>query len=198
MSDPLRQNVLVLNKNYQPVDLYTVEEALVSVCKGKSEILDTNYQGYDILEWATLSSEDEQASIRTVTYQFLIPEVVRLVEFDEIIERDITYTRYNIFYRDNYMCQYCGIKCARSELTIDHVIPKSRRKEFGMSSEQIAAWTNVVCACQVCNVTKDNRTPEEANMPLLNKPIAPTWVGRVRGIHPSLIRPSWKPFLKDE
>ena len=198
MTDPLRQSVLVLNKNYQPIDVYTVEEALISVYKGKSEIIDIDYQSYNIMQWASCPSTLTHQVIRTVSHQFALPEVVRLVEFDEhIVRGEITHTRHNVFYRDNYTCQYCGSKCARSDLTIDHVIPKSRRKEFNLTIEEIGAWNNVVCACQECNVTKGNRTPEEAHMPLLSRPIQPTWIGKVHGVNPSNMKPSWKFFLKE-
>lgn len=168
------------------------------LCVGKAEVIDVEYRGYDIVGWSVRSKDVTEEVIRSVNKQFLPPDVIRLVEFDEHIEYDMNYTRDNIFYRDDYTCQYCGDKHTRSDLTIDHVLPKSRRKEFSIPAEEIGAWNNVVAACKECNVTKGNRTPEEAKMPLLNQPTEPVWVGRVRGIHSTNMKPAWQPFLKGD
>jgi 5-methylcytosine-specific restriction endonuclease McrA len=75
--------------------------------------------------------------------------------------------RRNVVWRDKNVCQYCGNKFTFSELTMDHVIPKSRGGE--------KSWNNIVASCKKCNSKKGDRTPEEARMPLIKKPFVPRW-----------------------
>tara|TARA_Y100001972_G_C7644219_1_gene323652 strand:- start:433 stop:915 length:483 start_codon:yes stop_codon:yes gene_type:complete len=75
--------------------------------------------------------------------------------------------RRNVVWRDKNICQYCGNKFIFSELTMDHVIPKSRGGE--------KSWSNIVASCKKCNSKKGDRTPEEARMPLIKKPFVPRW-----------------------
>jgi len=75
--------------------------------------------------------------------------------------------RRNVVWRDKNVCQYCGNKFIFSELTMDHVIPKSRGGE--------KSWNNIVASCKKCNSKKGDRTPEEARMPLIKKPFVPRW-----------------------
>ena len=75
--------------------------------------------------------------------------------------------RRNVVWRDKNICQYCGNKFIFSELTMDHVIPKSRGGE--------KTWNNIVASCKKCNSKKGDRTPEEARMPLIKKPFVPRW-----------------------
>jgi 5-methylcytosine-specific restriction endonuclease McrA len=96
----------------------------------------------------------------------------------------IELSRKNIIRRDNYRCQYCGKKT--STLTIDHVIPKSRG---GTDT-----WDNLVAACVKCNNKKGNRTPSEANMPLLKKPRKPNHIMFLKQFM-GTIDDSWRPFL---
>ena len=88
--------------------------------------------------------------------------------------RSVRFTRFNIYARDRHRCQYCGCRLLRSELNLDHVVPRSRG---GAST-----WDNVVCSCRRCNRIKGGRTPEEAGMHLRRRPF----------------RPKWSPFLVDE
>jgi 5-methylcytosine-specific restriction endonuclease McrA len=78
----------------------------------------------------------------------------------------------NIYARDNYRCQYCGLKCTIDELTYDHVVPRSKGGR--------TTWENIVSACYLCNRRKANRTPVEAGMKLLSVPARPTWMPAVQ------------------
>jgi hypothetical protein len=90
------------------------------------------------------------------------------------MDRTTTYTERGILYgRDQNMCGYCGRQFLHHKLTIDHVLPKSRYKEFGKTKGQMNVWTNCVTACKNCNHRKAARTPDEANMPLLYVPYTP-------------------------
>jgi 5-methylcytosine-specific restriction endonuclease McrA len=95
-----------------------------------------------------------------------LPNVIRLRTYRHIPVRLQVVTRKNIYLRDANTCQYCGSKLKSDDLTLDHIIPKSRG---GKSS-----WDNMVACCRVCNSRKDNRTPEEAGMPLLHRPLPAT------------------------
>jgi 5-methylcytosine-specific restriction endonuclease McrA len=101
-----------------------------------------------------------------------IPAVVRTMRYYRIHNQRVNFSRKNIFLRDDHMCQYCGLKKDTSELTYDHVIPKSLWKQNNMGSP--TNWTNIVTACIQCNRAKGNRTPKQASMPLKNLPISPT------------------------
>ena len=136
--------VLVLNASYEPLNITTWSRAMVMMIKGKAESL-------------------EQDSSREIRPDAMLPTVIRLRQFVRVPFRDLPLTRKNILHRDNHSCQYCG--CKGSKLSIDHVMPRSRGGED--------SWENVTTACLNCNVTKGNRTPNEAQMPLRQTPRKP-------------------------
>jgi hypothetical protein len=99
----------------------------------------------------------------------------------------IRLTRRNIFLRDGYTCQYCARRGTPRDLNLDHVMPRSRGGPM--------TWENVVCSCRVCNLKKGGRTPPEANMRLLRRPVRPRW-SPVLALAFSPGRPAeWEPFL---
>lgn len=138
--------VLVLNQNYEPLNVCNVRRAVVLLDRGKAELL-VNGRG----------------ELRTPTVIFVTPSVIRLILMVRrpVLERRLS--RREIFARDGYTCQYCG-KESRS-LTLDHVIPRFRGG--------IHSWENVVAACIPCNHRKASRTPKEAGMALRRQPRAP-------------------------
>ena len=136
--------VLVLNASYEPLNITSWRRATVLMIKGKAESLE----------------EDPNHNIRQ---DIKAPTVIRLRQFIRVPYREIPLTRKNIFQRDQNCCKYCGQN--NKKLSIDHVIPRSR----GGTDN----WENVITACLQCNVSKGNRTPDEAKMPLLGKPYKP-------------------------
>ncbi|MBI4716534.1 MAG: HNH endonuclease [Planctomycetes bacterium] len=132
---------------------------------------DGRYVSYSFDDWAELSAfrrEFEPARhdwIRTVRFYIAVPRIVRVLNFSRVPQREVKFNRRNIFARDNNTCQYCGRRFATSELSLDHIVPRSR----GGSS----AWENIVCACLKCNVRKGGRTPEEARLHLIRPPVKP-------------------------
>jgi 5-methylcytosine-specific restriction endonuclease McrA len=102
--------------------------------------------------------------------KFPIPAVVKTSKYFRIHDHRVNFSRKNLFIRDNYSCQYCGIRQDISKLTYDHVIPKSLWKHNPGSPTN---WTNIVTACVGCNREKGNRTPKQANMPLRSLPVIP-------------------------
>ena len=159
--------VLVLNQDYQAISVCSVERAFVLVFMNKAELV----------------CENTLLSMRTVTSNFFRPLVIRLNRYVSIPFKKISLTRQNIFKRDGFRCGYCG---TRDDLTLDHILPKSRGGQD--------TWHNLVTACQKCNTYKGNRTPEEAEMRLLTKPYRPSFIMYLRDFS-GKVAEEWKPYL---
>lgn len=137
-----------------------------------------------ILSKAELVAKNDKRFIRSPKQSFPLPSVIRIANYYRVPYRLIEQSRKNILRRDNFKCQYCGTKS--SLLTIDHVIPKSKG---GLDT-----WENLVTACIKCNNKKGNRTPDEANMPLIQKPKRPNHIFFLKQFMGKL-DDYWKPFL---
>ena len=138
--------VLVLNQNYQPLNICNARRAFILLGRGKAELLE-NGLGY----------------VRSITRTFPIPSVIRLVY---MVKRPLMRRRLSrraIFHRDGYTCQYCEKETR--ELTLDHIMPRSRGGAH--------VWENVVSACIPCNHRKAGLTPSEARIRLRSEPKAP-------------------------
>lgn len=133
---------------------------------------------------AELVENRDGYKIHSVNKSFPFPSVIRLSSYIKVPYKRIELSRKNIIRRDGYCCQYCGTKT--HELTIDHVIPKSRG---GTDS-----WENLVSACKICNNKKGNRTPEEAGMPLIARPRKPNHILFIKHFVDK-IDEKWRPFM---
>jgi len=158
---------LKLDFSYRPVGVIDCLEALVMCIIGKA-----------------VAVEEYEEEISSPSVTFKIPSVIVLKRVVKYISSTLYVNRNNIFWRDKNQCQYCGIIETPKELTLDHIIPKSRGGKN--------TWKNLVTCCKKCNQEKRDRTPEEAGMKLLNNPKAPK--------HSVLrntkdISPSWKIYL---
>ena len=172
---PLDSSVLVLNKMYMAVHVISVRRAFCLLCKEMAEVIsmeEGTFANYDFSSWAELSAlratmlrEEHDDWVRTATTEIQAPRVIRLLGFDKVPRQTVKFNRRNIFARDNNQCQYCGKKFSTSELSLDHVIPRSQGGG--------TTWENIVCACVDCNVRKGGRTPRQANMTLIRKPEKP-------------------------
>lgn len=147
MDGRVHRAVLVLNQNYEPLNICSAGRAVVLVDRGKAEVLE-HKDG-----WA----------LHTTTRAISIPSVIRLVYFIRRPYFQAKLTRRELFLRDRYTCQYCG-RVSR-ELTIDHVVPRLRGGRH--------VWENLVSACKACNHRKAARTPAEAHMQLMKEPATP-------------------------
>jgi 5-methylcytosine-specific restriction endonuclease McrA len=177
--EALSASVLVLNRMYLAVHVISVRRALSLLCRelaevihietaadGKSQWQNLNFSGWQ--ELSALKAEFEPDGfdwIHTVRFQIAVPRIIRLLGYDKLPRQDVKFNRRNIYARDGSKCQYCGKKFSTTELSLDHVLPKS---QGGKSS-----WDNIVCCCVKCNVKKGGRTPEQAHMHLITKPIKP-------------------------
>jgi 5-methylcytosine-specific restriction endonuclease McrA len=188
----LTRSVLTLNRDWNPIGITAAVNAFGLVLKGHAVIVDpTDYQEYDIKSWADASKAKEafaDAVIRTPRLHLVVPEVIRLTGYSGQGERTVVFSRRNIFKRDRYTCQYCGSQPGPKELTIDHLVPKSR----GGKSE----WTNCVLACLKCNARKANLSVQAAKMTLRKIPKKPKWTALAH-IPQSQRRMSWSAFLSD-
>lgn len=155
---------LILNASYEPLMVLPWERAFTLVYLGKAQVLETYSR-----------------VVRSIRDTFTVPCVVRLLKRVRVWKRGASYSRRAVFERDNNTCQYCGMQGSRAQLTLDHVLPKSRGG--------VKCWTNMVVACEPCNLAKGDRTPEEAGMPLLNNPVRPMW--SMHAYTPS----QWRPYL---
>ena len=135
--------VLVLNASYEPLNITSWRRAVVLLIKGKAEQVEHNG--------------------KFIYSNFPLPTVIRLLHYIKIPYKEIPLTRRNILERDSHTCQYCRYR--GDQLTLDHVIPRSRGGG--------ETWENLVTACVRCNVKKGNRTPRESSMILLTKPRKP-------------------------
>lgn len=188
VASTLDRPTLVLNKCWQPVGVVPVSRALVKVWNESACIVDPdNYAQYGWHDWAELETDQDEPCIVTNASRIRIPEVVTLTGYDRIPKRSVAFSRRNLFKRDKYTCQYCGKQPGSTDLTIDHVLPRSKG---GVSS-----WDNCVLACINCNKRKADKTLKQAHMPLAIEPVRPAW----KPIYASFGKrvDSWSKFLSE-
>jgi len=160
--------VLVLNQNYQPLNICRVRRAVVLLICNKAEVL-----------------ENGRGTLHSVEAVFDVPSVIRLVYFIRRPRQQRKLTKLEVFNRDRYICQYCGRET--KEVTVDHVIPRRRGGEH--------SWENVVSACVPCNRHKAGRTPIEARMPLLRRARPPGNDGFYVPYHYLHMHIEWQKYL---
>lgn len=150
--------------------LFKRDEELRPVAEVVS-IEDGKYVSYDFEDWTQLSRLKREFEpnnhdwIRTVRFDVVVPRIIRVLTFAKLPRQDVKFNRRNLFARDHNTCQYCGKRFGTSELSLDHIVPRSRG---GPNT-----WENIVCACLKCNVRKGGRTPTEAHMKLIRPPVKP-------------------------
>jgi 5-methylcytosine-specific restriction endonuclease McrA len=141
----MQEPVLVLNATYEPINVTAVRRAMVLLLKGVAQ-----------------AEELHNAEVHSSAHSHKVPSVIRLLAYRHIPQQSRALSRKNILLRDRNTCQFCGKVFPSSELTLDHVIPRSRG---GRSS-----WENLVACCYRCNNNKGDRTPEEAGLKLARRP----------------------------
>lgn len=166
-------HTLLLNAGYEPLRVVSWQRAFLLIFQNKVEIL-----------------EEYSSSVHTVNRSFKIPAVIKLRRWVNLKKQGpvIRFSRANLYARDGNRCQYCYIKFADKELTMDHVKPavKGGKK----------TWDNIVTACKKCNQMKSDKSLEEAGMKLLTKPKVPTWLpGFYNTVQTRTVHSLWEPYL---
>lgn len=158
----------MLNQNYEAMSICNVQRAVVLLFLGKAELI----------------AAKEARKVCSTRISMAFPTIVRLKLYIRVPYKKIVLSRKNILRRDNHKCQYCS----RTDLTltIDHIHPKSKGGDD--------SWENLVAACVKCNNKKGDRTPEDANMPLMKKPSRPSHITFMKHFV-GRIDEEWKPYL---
>jgi len=145
--------VLVLNSDFTPLNVTSLQKSVKLVLKGKAEVLKENIE-----------------KILTTSGEFVRPLIIRLLNYVKFRTKPIKISRHRIYTRDNHQCVYCGSK---KSLTIDHVIPRSKG---GLNT-----WTNMVTSCFSCNVKKGDKSLEQSKMKLNSQPYEPQFFTEIAG-----------------
>lgn len=198
----MRRNTLVLNKNYWPIRVASLEETIKKICADRLYPFDIYYEEDEngqvdlekVVGWETIKTWDQWVklpvrsyddSIKTPNRLVRYPSICICVEYDEIRFRDISFpSKKRIWERDKYTCGYTGKKLAKHELSVDHIIPTSRGGEN--------SWENLITCDRRINSEKSNMTPEEAGLKLLWKPKRPSV-----GVIVDFIRDDWNMFVRE-
>lgn len=188
-SGVLSERSLVLNKSWVAIATTTVRHALTLVYSGAAKVITPEtYEVHGFESWSELAIPQDAPCVRTISLRIPVPEVILLTRYSGMPSMQVTFTRRNLYRRDANTCQYCGAKPGTQELTIDHVLPRSRG---GLST-----WENCVLACVRCNRIKANRLPEEAGMKLSKTPVSPRWTPALE-VPVGRVRESWERFVSD-
>lgn len=141
---------LLLDSSYYPIQIIDWKKAMILFFTGRAEVVELH----------------NDINIHSTKQSYRLPSVLRLFTSFKSFTR-VKFNRNNVFLRDKFMCQYCGDKFNRKELTFDHVMPKSRGGKTN--------WNNIVTSCHRCNNKKADRTPEECGFVLIHTPYEPRW-----------------------
>jgi len=162
---------LLLNSSFEPLASVTWQRAVTLVWVDKVDVV-----------------ADYDAVVRSPSLSLPVPAVVRLRRYLRVPRRGVPFTRKNLLIRDDHQCQYCLEVLRPGELTLDHVIPRSRGGR--------RSWENLVAACVRCNRRKANRTPREANMVLERRPRRPPALAPGASLMRAAEAPEqWRPYL---
>ncbi len=170
----LNCSVLVLNRYYMAVRVVNVRRALTLLYRGCAEVItieDNQYSNFDFDNWCEVSQllalekQSGEDYLQAVNFEIQVPRIVRLTRYDKLPKCSVRFNRKNLFARDDHRCQYCGQTRPLSQLSLDHVVPRSLGGR--------TTWENIVCSCLKCNSRKGGRTPSQAGMALLSKPMKP-------------------------
>ncbi len=185
----LEAPTLVLNRSWIPIHTLPARLAIGLVARGSARIIDPrNYEAHDLDSWDAISRARESwvECIRSERLSLAPLEVIVLTGYSGVGDQTVTFSRLNLYRRDRYTCQYCGARPGSKDLTVDHILPRSRGGAL--------SWENCVLACVSCNKRKGSRTPAEARMTLLCEPSTTHW----RTVRRFPARPtykSWEKFL---
>ncbi|MEM9064281.1 MAG: HNH endonuclease [Planctomycetota bacterium] len=192
----LNAKVLVLNRAYVAIRIINAKRAFSLLAREVAEVIHIdqgNWSNHDFSSWAEMSllqaefERERHDWVKTVRFDIAVPRIVRLLGYEKLPDNGVKLNRRNLFARDRNQCQYCGKHFPTSELSIDHVKPRSQ--------DGPDTWENLVCACVRCNAKKGGRTPAQANMQLIRKPVRPKRNPMISARIGHVKYESWKSFL---
>ncbi|MCH7478311.1 MAG: HNH endonuclease [SAR324 cluster bacterium] len=164
-------HTLLLSVGYEPLKVISWKKAVTLVFLEKVEVV-----------------EEYQREVHSPSVTFRLPAVVKLNRFLRPIPRRVKFSRQNIFFRDNYTCQYCHRPHPAHQLTYDHIVPRSKGGK--------TSWTNVVTSCIRCNLRKGSKPLHATNFNLLKKPEEPKWLPQFSHAFPLETAPlAWRDYL---
>ncbi|RME02578.1 MAG: HNH endonuclease [Planctomycetota bacterium] len=164
----LNDTALVLNKSWIPITITTIRKALVMLYQNTAQVVcPQTYATFDFFAWCQ-SSHHNGRFIQAINFKIPLPEVIRLNHYNGIPYQEPALSKHNICLRDNYTCQYCNHRLRKEEITIDHIIPRSKGGK--------TTWENCVVACKKCNKIKGNKMLSELKkLKLRHLPTKPNW-----------------------
>lgn len=172
-------DVLVLNADFSVIDIISVKDAIVQLWLNRVYVVVPIKDKY----------------IHSTSLTFKVPSVIAQKKYKKIPEKRVTFSKLNILYRDDMECQYCGKQFPLTDLTLDHVIPKSRWRQIKRTNKtNWSTWENLVCACKWCNSTKADRLLEEIGWKLKRKPFEPKYTPRFIIKYNKAASKGWLPF----
>lgn len=172
MTTLLDNPITILDKNYVPIKIGTVKNGISLLFSEKALVIDPTFNTYTIWEWIEYSKTNKDPTIpviRSASLNLVIPEVVIIPTYMRKIEhlKKLKYSRNSVLKRDSFTCMYCGTVKNRHDLTVDHIIPRSKGGK--------SVWLNIVTSCKPCNTKKADKTLQDVGMKLLKLPRIPTW-----------------------
>ena len=195
----LETPVLVLNRLWQPVNTCSARRAISLLFIGHAQVVQTdenqNFYTHDLDSWIDFSetskmfceSDGDDEFLHSIKLVLKLPRIIVLSEYDRLPKKEVKFTRQNIFQRDKYTCQYCGVLFDTKKLNLDHVVPRDKGGK--------SCWDNLVTSCITCNTRKANKMPAEARMFPLRTPVAPRWRPFSTSVQNQDCHESWKHFL---
>lgn len=171
-------DVLVLNRSYMPVEVISDRDAVVMLYKNTA---------YSVVE--------SEKVMRSPSITIRVPNVIALLGTKHVPKRKVNFSKLNVIYRDDMCCQYCGKQFSIPELTVDHIIPRSRwAKEKRTAKRDWSTWHNCVAACKWCNNAKGNKLLSELKWKLIRKTFEPEYLPSIIVTKSKATRKGWLPF----
>jgi len=191
MSHLNRTTVLVLNRNWQAIHVKSPAEALSMMYTDNATGLDIlgedNMVPYRWKDWINLTKDETSEYVSTVRGEIKIPKVIVLCKFDRVPLKRPKFSLGAVWNRDEGICQYTGKKLSKNEGNVDHIMPRSRGGK--------TTWDNCVLTHKEVNAKKADRTPEEAGLKLIKKPLAPKYMPSSHYIKNKHNIKEWELFL---
>jgi len=191
MSEILERPVLVLDKSYYPSHVTTVKEAVTSLCLDKARVLDNTWNHFTFEQWA--EQDSSIGAIRSPNTSIPLPRVICINDWHNKKRetRASKYSRASVFKRDNWTCQYCNKVGTKKNMTIDHIIPKSRNGKN--------TFENTVTCCMKCNSIKGSKSLEELyrqnGKRLIREPVSPSLISFIKNSYSKEYEECWKYFI---